>query len=80
MEERWFVPDPGRLPGMLGNGSGISGWRAGCRQKLKSTGAPPALARRILEEDGPAVSRHIVFLKKGGSDYPFNLLNQPASI
>ncbi|MCL6477665.1 MAG: oligoendopeptidase F [Peptococcaceae bacterium] len=36
--------------------------------------AATALARRILEDGGPAVSRYLEFLKRGDSDYPLNLL------
>ena len=36
--------------------------------------AATALTRHILEEGETAVSRYISFLKKGGSDYPLNLL------
>lgn len=36
--------------------------------------AAEAITRRILEEGEPAVSRYLGFLKKGGSDYPLNLL------
>lgn len=36
--------------------------------------AATALTRRLLEEGEPAVARYIAFLKKGGSDYPLNLL------
>lgn len=36
--------------------------------------AATALTRHILEEGGPAVSRYIEFLKKGGSGYPLDLL------
>lgn len=36
--------------------------------------AAQAITRRIVEEGEPAVSRYLGFLKKGGSDYPLNLL------
>jgi len=36
--------------------------------------AAEAITRRILEEGPPAVDRYLSFLKKGGSDYPLNLL------
>lgn len=36
--------------------------------------AATAITSRILEEGEPAVSRYLAFLKKGGSDYPLNLL------
>jgi oligoendopeptidase F len=36
--------------------------------------AATAITRRILEEGGAAVDRYLGFLKKGGSDYPLNLL------
>lgn len=36
--------------------------------------AAAALTRHILDEGKPAVSRYLDFLKKGGSDYPLNLL------
>lgn len=36
--------------------------------------AAAAITRRILEEGGAAVDRYLGFLKKGGSDYPLNLL------
>ncbi|MHB8156822.1 MAG: oligoendopeptidase F, partial [Desulfocucumaceae bacterium] len=36
--------------------------------------AATALTRGIIEEGSPAVGRYLEFLKKGGSDYPLNLL------
>jgi len=36
--------------------------------------AAAALTRRILKEGEPAVAQYLSFLKKGGSDYPLNLL------
>lgn len=36
--------------------------------------AAAALTRQIMEEGQPAVARYLDFLKKGGSDYPLNLL------
>lgn len=36
--------------------------------------AAAAITRRILEEGEAAVERYLGFLKKGGSDYPLNLL------
>lgn len=36
--------------------------------------AAAAITRRILEEGGAAVDSYLGFLKKGGSDYPLNLL------
>lgn len=36
--------------------------------------AATALTRRILTEGEPAVAHYLSFLKKGGSDYPLNLL------
>jgi oligoendopeptidase F len=36
--------------------------------------AATALTAGILREGGPAVSRYLGFLKKGGSDYPLNIL------
>ncbi|MFZ5643894.1 MAG: oligoendopeptidase F [Bacillota bacterium] len=36
--------------------------------------AATALTGQILREGNPAVSRYLDFLKKGGSDYPLNLL------
>lgn len=36
--------------------------------------AATALTHRILEDGEPTVSRYLEFLKKGGSDYPLNIL------
>lgn len=36
--------------------------------------AATALTKQIIEEGTPAVDRYLSFLKKGGSDYPLNLL------
>ncbi|MFA4886242.1 MAG: oligoendopeptidase F [Desulfotomaculaceae bacterium] len=36
--------------------------------------AASAITRRILEEGAPEVDRYLGFLKKGGSDYPLDLL------
>ncbi len=36
--------------------------------------AATAITRKILEEGAPAVDRYLGFLKKGGSDYPLDLL------
>ncbi|SFR14474.1 oligoendopeptidase F [Desulfoscipio geothermicus] len=36
--------------------------------------AAAALTRQMLKEGAPAVERYLAFLKKGGSDYPLNLL------
>jgi len=36
--------------------------------------AATALTKQIMEQGAPAVSRYLDFLKKGGSDYPLNLL------
>ncbi len=38
--------------------------------------AATALTSKILNEGDPAVSRYLSFLKKGGSDYPLNLLRE----
>ncbi|WP_231702611.1 oligoendopeptidase F [Desulfocucumis palustris] len=38
--------------------------------------AATSLTSRILNEGAPAVSRYLSFLKRGGSDYPLNLLRE----
>lgn len=38
--------------------------------------AATALARKILQEEGPAVERYLTFLSSGSSDYPIELLRE----